>query len=117
MSPSKRQRTGEKKAFDPSIGKATQFKPGEIHNPTGRPKKSILTDVHEEMLAEKLTDPAFREQFKEAQWAKLLAKGVVSAMTLDKLWERTEGKVTQPVDVNMSLSLAERMEKAKDRVK
>jgi hypothetical protein len=93
------------------------FMPGQSGNPGGVPKKKWLSDVTEEMLEEKLKDPAFREQYKDSLWKKLLAHGVVSAMTLDKIWERTEGKVTQTVDVNGSLNItiSERMRKAKER--
>jgi hypothetical protein len=83
----------------------------------GIPKNKWLSDVTEEMLEEKLKDPKFREQYKDSLWKKLLAQGVVSAMTLDKIWERTEGKVTQTVDVNgtLNISISERMRKAKER--
>ena len=68
-----------------------------------------------ELLDEIASDPERREQFKQSILQKLLAKGVVSAMTLDKLWERHEGKVTQPVQVdgNLNLTLSERFERAK----
>jgi len=92
--------------------------PGQSGNPGGVPKNKWLSDVTEEMLEEKLKDPTFRQQYKESLWQKLLAKGVVSAMTLDKVWERTEGKVTQPVDLNGNLNVttvSERLRRAKER--
>jgi hypothetical protein len=93
------------------------FMPGQSGNPGGVPKNKWLSDVTEEMLEEKLKDPKFREQYKDSLWKKLLAQGVVSAMTLDKIWERTEGKVTQTVDVNgtLNITISERMRKAKER--
>jgi len=92
------------------------FMPGQSGNPGGVLKNKWLTDVTEEMLKEKLQDPEFRALYKEQLWKKLLSQGVVSAMTLDKVWERTEGKVTQPVDVNgnLNVSLSEIIQKARE---
>jgi hypothetical protein len=39
----------------------------------GRPKKKWLTEVAEELLEEKLSDPAFREIYKEQLWQKLMS--------------------------------------------
>lgn len=118
-----RQADGVKKTLrggvDPEVGKATRIQPGEVRNPLGiNDKRPWLTEVNEEMLAERLADPAYRQQYKQAMWEKLLAKGVVGAMTLDSLWDRTEGKVAQPVRVSgeLTVSLAEEMRKARSRV-
>ena len=93
--------------------------PGQSGNPSGRPKRKWLTEVTEELLQEKLQDPVFRESYKESLWQKLLSNKMVSSMTLEKVWERTEGKVTQPVDVTGELTvrtLSEKMAKAKERL-
>lgn len=96
---------------------AHKWKPGQSGNPGGRPKKTLLTEMTAELLEEIASDPVQRQVFKDAVKQKLLAKGVVSAMTLDKLWERHEGKVVQPVQVDgeIELKLSERMQKARER--
>lgn len=93
------------------------FMPGQSGNPAGRPKKTLLTEVCEEMLAEKLEDPKMRKQLKDALWAKLLSGRVVGSMTLDTLWDRTEGKVAQPlkVDGEVKISLADAIKEARER--
>lgn len=94
------------------------FMPGQSGNPGGRPKRSWLTEVTEELLEEMMSDPAQRAEYKQSLKQKLLAKGVVSAMTLDKVWERTEGKVAQPVRVSgeLTVSLAEELREGEERI-
>jgi hypothetical protein len=106
----------QKKRGNPRISEYG-WKPGQSGNPGGRPKKKWLTEVVEELLEEKLQNEEFRVAYKEAMWQRLMSQRVVGAMTLDKVWERTEGKVTQPVEMTVNLSLAERLEKARQRKK
>lgn len=91
--------------------------PGQSGNPSGRPKKSWLTEATEEMLEEKLSDPEQRERWKNAQWEKMIKSGVVGAMFMEKAWERTEGKVAQPVRVSgdLTVSFADEIRKARER--
>lgn len=95
-----------------------QFVPGCSGNPGGRPKRAYLTEVTEEMLEEKLSDPEQRKRWKDAQWEKMLKSGVVGAMFMETAWERTEGKVAQPVRVSgdLTVSLAEELRKGDERV-
>src|SRR5689334_12936740 len=86
---------------DPEVGAAYRIKPGEVRNPLGKNgKRPWLTEATEEMLEEKLGDPEERAKWKDAQWQKMLKSGVVGAMFMDTAWERTEGKVAQPVRVS-----------------
>lgn len=113
------QKTEKKTMSAASLANLKPFKSGEewTGNAGGRPKKGPLTEATEEMLAEKLSNPVERERWKNAQWEKMLKSGVVGAMFMDTAWERTEGKVTQPVDVNVNLTLRERMRKAEEKIK
>ncbi len=93
--------------------------PGYSGNPGGRPKRKWLTDVWDEMLEEKLTNPDDRVAYKEATWRKMMMGNVVSAMTTDRVVERTEGKLPTNVDItgNINVTLSERMAKAEEAVK
>lgn len=84
-------------------------------NRGGRPKKKITTEAMEEMLEEKLNDPVERQAFKEAMWAKLIGKGVVSTMLLQQVQDRTEGKIVQPVDVSGSIDIGSILESFRKR--
>ena len=109
-----------KKHTLPEAARPFMFQPGQSGNPGGRPKRNLLTEVTEELLEEMMSDPKQRMEYKQSLKAKLLAKGVVSAMTLDKVWERTEGKVAQPVRVSGELTVslaAEMRQAAKERAK
>ena len=95
--------------------------PGKSGNPGGRPRRKWMTDLAEELLEERLENsPEYRQQYKEMLWANMLSNKVVGAMTRDSVWERTEGKVSQPVDLNGNISvltISERMQKARKRKK
>ncbi len=95
------------------------FQPGEAWtgNAGGRPKRKWLTEVADELLKEKLSDPKAREEYKKHLWDKLTKSNVVGAMTLDRVWERTEGKMPTNVKVGgeLTVTISERLKKARDR--
>jgi len=95
------------------------FKPGVewTGNAGGRPKRKWLTEVADELLKEKLSDPEAREQYKKHLWDKLTKSNVVGAMTLDRVWERTEGKMPTQVNVDgqVTVTISERLKRAKAR--
>ena len=89
------------------------FMPGQSGNPGGRPKKRVISDLYEEMLA----DPEFVGEVRNSIRKMVLSGRMVGQLLLKEMTERTEGKVVQPVeaDINVS-SLAERMALAEKRV-
>lgn len=78
--------------------KKTGWQPGQSGNPAGRPKRiKYLSEALREQLADpKVADELARELIKRAK------KGDTA---LNMIWERTEGKVTQPIggDPNMPI--------------
>lgn len=90
------------------------FLPGQSGNPGGRPKKKAITELYEKLLE----DPEFLGDV-EASIRKMVKSGrMVGQLQLKEMTDRLEGKVTQPIegDVNLTLmSLTERMAKARER--
>jgi hypothetical protein len=89
--PGNRRKTG----WNPDIGKATQFKPGQSGNPDGRPKKRLIDDLLEEILGNNESEVA---GVIAQALVKRARKGDVRAIQLAV--ERTQGKARQPVEVS-----------------
>jgi hypothetical protein len=79
--PAKRRKTGVKKkklrgGVDPSVGKRTQFKPGQSGNPSGRPKTKPITDAirtaleQDPKLVTKIAGNAVKQAAKQIAWFK-----------------------------------------------
>lgn len=90
------------------------FMPGSSGNPTGRPKKKPITEMFEKMLEDAETHDsianAMLKIFSERS-------GIAKVMLLKDMAERVEGKVTQPIDAELTIStLSERMRRAKERL-
>lgn len=90
-------------------GKATRFKPGQVTNPGGRPKKKPLTDELRRLLRESSDGSQYTNAHMVAWEMIQRAKaGDVPAARL--IWEYIEGKPVQPIDLRRSLTdEAERM--------
>lgn len=80
----------------PDIGKATQFKRGNLGG--GRPKKTPITEIFEELLA----DPQTRDAIKGQVRRTLTKHGMAGVLLLREMADRLEGKVANSVDVNLS---------------
>lgn len=93
---------------------ARKWQPGQSGNPGGRPKKKPITDLFEELMS----DPELVAGFKQAVAKSIMKGGMAGVMYMKEAADRLEGKVTQPIDAEVHLtSLAERMAKAKERIK
>lgn len=102
--------TGRKKGLE----NLRPWQPGQSGNPSGRPKKKPVTEIYEELLA----DPEVRDKIRDAILSRLLSSRMVGALEIKEATDRLEGKVVQGIDADITLSsLAERMQRAKDKLK
>lgn len=67
-------------------------------NPSGRPKKLHITKMFEQVLAKSQN----RNDIKKALLETLTSRGMAKVLMLREMAERTEGKVTQEMDVNVT---------------
>lgn len=98
-----------RKGFQPGNKIGHRFKKGESGNPGGRPKKKPLTEIYEEILA----DPKTRESVKQQIIQTMTSKGMAGVLERREAAERTEGKVTQSVEVSGSITLEQVLESRK----
>jgi hypothetical protein len=74
------------------------FTPGRSGNPSGRPKKNHVTKMYEQLLA----NPQNRKAIKESILKTLTGGRMSSVLQLREVAERTEGKVADIVDMNVT---------------
>jgi hypothetical protein len=87
------------------------FKPGQSGNPGGRPKKKPITELYERILA----DPKNIASIEDAV-VKALKKGnMAMVLLLREITERVEGKVTQPIEADITVNLADAIAEARKR--
>lgn len=95
---------------DPSIGR--QWPKGVSGNPGGRRKKTPITRMLEEIF-DNSTD---FDEIKDSMALTLKSGRMASILLLREAAERLEGKVIQQVEMDVNLSLSQRMEKAEQRL-
>jgi hypothetical protein len=77
------------------------WKKGQSGNPSGRPKKNHVTKMYEQLLA----NPQNRKAIKDAILKTLVSGRMSGVLQLREVAERTEGKVADIVDMNVSGTL------------
>lgn len=99
-----------RQGIDPSIGKSTQFKPGQSGNPGGRPRKFVtqlsdalreklasISDKHQKTYACAIIDQVVDKALEQAE-KHGPTKDVLSFLNMAA--DRTEGKPTQKVTID-----------------
>lgn len=88
------------------------FKPGQSGNPSGRPKKKPITEMYERILS----DPETLAAIEKATIATLKKGNMAMVLLLREIAERVEGKVTQPIEADITMNLADAIAEARKRV-
>ena len=89
------------------------WKPGQSGNMSGRPKKKPITELFERIM----NNPELVDAFENAIANSIKKGGMAGVMYMKEAADRLEGKVTQPIDAELTIStLSERMRRAKERL-
>jgi hypothetical protein len=87
------------------------FMPGQSGNLSGRPKKKPVTELYEQILS----DPANLALVEKAI-VKALSRGQMAmVLQLKEMTDRVEGKVTQPIEADVTVNLADAIAEARKR--
>jgi hypothetical protein len=87
------------------------WQPGESGNPSGRPKKKPVTEMYERILS----DPKNLAAIEQATVKALLKGNMAMVLQLREMTDRVEGKVTQPIEADISVNLADAIAEARKR--
>ena len=88
-----------------------KFKPGESGNPSGRPKKKPITEMYERILSRPENIEAL-----ELAVNKALSRGQMAmVLQLREMTDRIEGKVTQPIQADITVNLSDAIAQARKR--
>lgn len=90
---------------------AVKFKPGQSGNPGGRPKKKPITDLYDEILG----DPVEMAKIRKSVVKALVKGNMAMVLQLREMTDRVEGKVTQPIEADITVNLADAIAEARKR--
>lgn len=101
-----------KKRTLPKEAEPYKWKPGQTGNAGGRPKKKPITEMFEKMLEDAETHDsianAMLKIFSERS-------GIAKVMLLKDMADRVEGKVSQPIEGDLTVTLADAIAEARKR--
>lgn len=87
------------------------FMPGHSGNPSGRPARKPITEMYERIM----NDPKQMAALEKAV-AKALMKGnMAMVLQLKEMTDRVEGKVMQPIEADITVSLPDAIAEARKR--
>jgi hypothetical protein len=89
----------------------TPWKPGQSGNPAGRPKKKPVTEMYERILS----NPDNLSAIEKATVKALLKGNMAMVLQLREMTDRVEGKVTQPIEADITVNLADAIAEARKR--
>ena len=88
-----------------------KWQPGQSGNPGGRPKKKPITELYERIL----NDPANLDAIESAVNKALQRGNMAMVLQLKEMTDRIEGKVTQPIQADLTVNLADAIAEARKR--
>lgn len=95
----------------PDALRANLWEKGQSGNPSGRPKKKPITEMYERLLANPENLAAI-----EAATMKALRNGnMAMVLQLREITDRVEGKITQPIEADITVNLADAIAEARKR--
>lgn len=95
----------------PKEAEPYKWKAGESGNPSGRPKKKPVTEMYERILS----DPKNLAAIEQATVKALLKGNMAMVLQLREMTDRVEGKVTQPIEADITVNLADAIAEARKR--
>jgi hypothetical protein len=91
-------------AFDPSIGRATQFRKGQSGNAGGRPKSRLLSEALRNRLAQTVDHDSTGRTFAEAIADNLVriacSPGPSAVHAANEIADRIEGRSPQSIQIS-----------------
>jgi hypothetical protein len=90
---------------------AHKWKSGESGNRSGRPKRKPITELYEQIL----NDPEAMAELQVSIRRALKRGQMAMFLQLKEMMDRVEGKVTQPIEADVTVNLADAIAAARKR--